>query len=38
MFEKDKLNILSILDASKKVFDYSKDYKNADSFYSNQRR
>lgn len=37
MFEKDKLNILSILDAAAKVFDYSKDYENADSFYSNQR-
>jgi uncharacterized protein with HEPN domain len=37
MFEKDKLNILSILDAVSKIFEYTKDYENADDFYNNQR-
>ena len=37
MFERDKLSILSILDAATKVLEYSKDYDNADDFYNNQR-
>ena len=37
MSEKDKLIILSILDAEAKVSEYSKDYDDADTFYKNQR-
>jgi uncharacterized protein with HEPN domain len=37
MFEKDKLNILSALEAVNKISLYSKDYYNADDFYKNQR-
>jgi len=37
MSEKDKLTILSILDAISKIFEYSREYKNADDFYENQR-
>lgn len=37
MFEKDKLNLLSILDATEKIIDYSYDYNSADNFYRNQR-
>jgi len=37
MFEKDKLNILSMLDAVDKIFEYTKGYSNADEFYSSQR-
>ena len=37
MFEKDKLNLLSALDAANKISEYSKGYTDADGFYSNQR-
>lgn len=37
MFEKDKLNILSMLDAADKIFEYTKVYSTADEFYNNQR-
>jgi uncharacterized protein with HEPN domain len=37
MFEKDKLSILSMLDATDKIFEYTKDYSNADEFYNSQR-
>ena len=37
MFERDKLNIVSTLEAIAKVFRYSQNYKNADDFYENQR-
>jgi uncharacterized protein with HEPN domain len=37
MSEKDKLNILSILDAITKIIQYCKDHTNAESLYGNQR-
>ncbi len=37
MFEKDKLNILSMLEASDKIFEYTKCYSNGDEFYNSQR-
>ena len=37
MFEKDKLNILSMLEAAEKIFDYSKAYDDPDEFYESQR-
>lgn len=37
MLEKDRLSILSVLDAISKISEYTKDYENADSFYANQR-
>ena len=37
MFEKDKLNLLSALDATNKISVYSNDYNNADDFYANTR-
>ena len=37
MFEIDRLNILSILEAISKISDYSRNYNSADSFYNNQR-
>ena len=37
MFEKDKLNLLSALDAAHKISDYSKDYDSADNFLEHQR-
>ena len=37
MFEKDRLNILTMLDAVAKIFDYTKEYSNADEFYRSQR-
>jgi len=37
MFEKDRLSVLSMLDAIEKIFDYSKDYDNPDEFYASQR-
>ncbi len=37
MFEKDRLNILSMLEAIEKIFAYSKDYENPDDFYESQR-
>ena len=37
MFEKDKLNLLSALDAAHKISDYSKDYDSADNFFEHQR-
>ena len=37
MSDKDKLNLLSILDAIDKILRYSDGYENADNFYANQR-
>jgi len=37
MSEKDKLNILIIIEAIQKIIDYTKEYSNADEFYENQR-
>ena len=37
MPDNDTLNILSINDAIKKIFNYSKSYSTADDFYKNQR-
>ena len=37
MSEKDKLNILAILEAIEKIAKYSAGYKNADEFYKNER-
>lgn len=37
MFEKDKLNILTMLDAIEKIAKYTSGYKNADDFYDNER-
>ncbi|MDZ7724076.1 MAG: HepT-like ribonuclease domain-containing protein [candidate division KSB1 bacterium] len=37
MSEKDKINILSILEAIQKIFSYSGHYSSADEFYENQR-
>ncbi len=37
MSEKDKLNILSILEAIDKIFAYTKAYNDADEFYHHQR-
>ena len=37
MFEKDKLTILSTLEALSKICEYSRDYENADEFFQNQR-
>jgi len=37
MSEKDKFNILSILDSIIKIIEYTKGYSNADQFYNNQR-
>ncbi len=37
MSEKDKLNILTLLDAIEKIARYSAGYKNADEFYENER-
>jgi len=37
MFEKDRLNILSIIESINKINRYIQPYKNADKFYENQR-
>ncbi len=37
MSEKDKLNILALLEAIEKISKYSAGYKNADEFYKNER-
>jgi len=37
MFEKDKLNLLSAVDAANKISVYSNGYNNADEFYENTR-
>ena len=37
MYEKDKLNLLSIQEASTKIITYSKGYESADSLFENQR-
>jgi len=37
MFEKDRLSVLSMLEAIEKIFDYSKNYDNPDDFYESQR-
>ena len=37
MFEKDKLNLLSALDALNKISEYCKVFNNADEFYTSQR-
>ena len=37
MSEKDRLNILSILDSTKKILDYSNEYSDCDKFYENNR-
>jgi uncharacterized protein with HEPN domain len=37
MFEKDRLNILSIMESINKINRYIQPYKNADTFYENQR-
>ncbi|MBD3374332.1 DUF86 domain-containing protein [candidate division KSB1 bacterium] len=37
MSEKDRLNILSILEAIDKISDYTRGYSDADEFYANQR-
>ena len=37
MSEKDKLNILTLLDAIGKITKYSSGYENADDFYENER-
>ena len=37
MSEKDKLNILTLLDAIDKITKYSSGYENADDFYENER-
>ena len=37
MSEKDRWNLLSILDSIKKILEYSGGYSNADEFYENQR-
>jgi len=37
MSEKDRLNIISMLDAIDKVLEYSADYQNADEFNEHQR-
>ena len=37
MSEKDKITILSILEAIQKIFNYTKDFDTADNFYENQR-
>ena len=36
MSEKDRLNIISILDSIEKINQYSKPFKNADEFYNHQ--
>lgn len=37
MSEKDRLNLLSILEAIEKILSYSNSYKNPDDFFTNQR-
>jgi len=37
MFEKDRLNLLTLLDTIVKIAKYSSGYKNSDDFYENQR-
>lgn len=37
MSEKDKLNLLSILDSIQKIKTYCQGYNNADEFYTNER-
>ena len=37
MFEKDRLNILSIIESINKINRYIQPYINADTFYENQR-
>ena len=37
MSEKDRLNILSIQEATEKIFEYTKSYSTADDFYDNKR-
>ncbi len=37
MSDRDKLNLLSILDSTNKILEYSAGYTNADDFYENQR-
>lgn len=37
MFDKEKINILSAIEAIKKIMEYTKGYSNADEFFTNQR-
>lgn len=37
MSERDRLNLLTLLEAIEKIAKYSSGYKNADSFYENER-
>ena len=37
MSKRDKLNLLTILDAIEKISKFTSEYKNADDFYENQR-
>ncbi len=37
MFNKNRLNLLAILESTDKILEYSKGYKNADDFYRNKR-
>jgi uncharacterized protein with HEPN domain len=37
MFERDKLNILTLLDAIEKITKYTSSYKNANDSYKNER-
>ncbi len=37
MSEKDKLNLLTLLEAIEKITKYSSSYQNADQFYENER-
>jgi len=37
MSDKDRMNMLSILDAINKIIEYSEEYENADQFYLSQR-
>jgi len=37
MSNKDKFNIISILEAIEKIFEYSKDYSNAEDFINSKR-
>ncbi len=37
MPDKDKFNLLTILESIEKIFKYSKNFSNADMFYENQR-
>ncbi|MCU0645543.1 MAG: DUF86 domain-containing protein [bacterium] len=37
MSDKDRMNLLSMLDAIKKIIEYSEPYENADQFHQSQR-